>query len=131
MESASELFPYRRSIRGYDGALLQAARRADATLVPPRSRSNSLECVATEYNRRGRPWNGSAVQLATGIRIHAHLHCPPSADGERVTEHPCFNLGGNWAYLTVDLPFRLNLVVAVFIAVVVGMTAQRLEQSRR
>jgi 4-azaleucine resistance transporter AzlC len=35
------------------------------------------------------------------------------------------------ALLTVDLPFRLNLVLAVFVAVGVGMTAQRLEQSRR
>jgi 4-azaleucine resistance transporter AzlC len=35
------------------------------------------------------------------------------------------------AFLAVDLPFRLNLVVAVFVAVGVGMTAQRLEESRR
>lgn len=35
------------------------------------------------------------------------------------------------ALLTVDLPFRLNLVLAVFVAVAVGMSAQRLEQSRR
>ncbi|MDA4127257.1 MAG: AzlC family ABC transporter permease [Thaumarchaeota archaeon] len=38
---------------------------------------------------------------------------------------------GVMALLTVDLPFRLNLVVAVFVAVGVGMTAQRLEQARR